>query len=227
MRERRVAGKYTVRLLNVRETDPLVHWFPANNIVHQGKPSARHAISAGGKLGSSTVSRVARISRNFESQTPSLHTMIQPDAPPDPRMPDIQIPQVMVWAPGEITRRKIVPPAPQLSGAIQVKPSLQKPNQELNPAEVSLSATPFITEAPLPAPGTTSPVDVQGNGSSKAASRDGVEGCGFGISGESDLTLRPQIARWNSRSANGKRDFAGGCLRVSDARRVGKRFANG
>ena len=167
MRERRLAGKYTVRLLNVRETDPLVHWFPANNIVHHGRLSARHAVSPGGKLGSSAVSRVARISRNFESQTPSLHTMIQPDAPPDLRMPDIQIPQVMVWTPGETTRRKIVPPAPQVSGAIQVKPSLQKPNRELNPTEVSLSSSPFITEAPLPAPGTTSPVDVKGTDPAK------------------------------------------------------------
>jgi hypothetical protein len=151
---------YTVRLLDIRQAKSSIQWIPQNNFQHHSQMARRHSISAGGKLGVARVSRIARISRNFESQKPALHTMIQPEVPPDMRIPDIPIPQAMVWTAGKITQRKVVTPAPQPVGAIQAKPSLKMPNRELNPAEISLSSTPFETKAPMPFPGTTTPVDV-------------------------------------------------------------------
>ena len=44
--------------------------------------------------------------------------------------------------------------------SIPVKPSLQQPNQELTIAEIPLTSTPFASHAPLPVPGSTSPVKV-------------------------------------------------------------------
>ena len=191
---RLVNGKYTVRLLDMRETDALVRWFPDKSVAHHGQRAARHAVSAGGKLGSSAVSHVASISRNFDTQKPMIHTMIQPDAPPDVRMPDMPIPQAMVWTAGEIKQRKIVPPAPQTSGAIQVKPSLRMPNHELTPTEMSLSASPFITEAPMPAPGTTSPVVVRGAEPAKqlpeTASKDTAQVSPARVVSTSDLKVQ-------------------------------------
>lgn len=151
---------YSVRLLEMRRIESQVRWFPQKSVTHHSQSATRHSISAGGKLGLSSVSRVARISRNFRTDQPAPHTMIQPEVPPDQRLLDIHVPQAMVWTPGEIAQRKIVTPEPQPVGAIQVKPSLKMPNRELNPTEVSLSSTPFTTLAPVPAPGTTSPVDV-------------------------------------------------------------------
>jgi hypothetical protein len=155
--------KYTTRLLDVRQAVASLHWNPPKNIAHHSPQAARHAISAGGKLGTSRVSQVARISRNFESQKPAPQTLIQPEVPPEQRvLPQIPIPQAVVWTPGKITQRKIITPTPQAPGAIQVKPSLAMPNRELNPADIPLSSTPFLTVAPVPAPGTTSPVAVMG-----------------------------------------------------------------
>jgi hypothetical protein len=89
--------------------------------------------------------------------------MIQPEVPPDQQvLPKIPIPQAMVWTSGEIARRKIVPPTPQTPGAIPVKPSLEKPNKELNLAEMPLTSMPYVTQAPMPVPATTSPVKMAG-----------------------------------------------------------------
>ena len=155
--------KFDVRLLDLRKTNSSVTYYPQHVAAHHGQMAARHGISAGGRLGTARISHVARVSRNFESPKPALQTMIQPEVPPDQRvLPKIPIPQAMVWTPGEIAQRKIVTPTPRPSGAIQVKPSLAEPNHELIPAEVSLSSTPFETKAPLPVPGTTSPVQVSG-----------------------------------------------------------------
>jgi hypothetical protein len=83
--------------------------------------------------------------------------------PPDQRvLPQLPIPQAMVWTAAEIEHKKIVPPKPTPPGAIQVRPSLAKPNQELKPAEMSLSSIPLETETPMPVPGTTSPIKVEG-----------------------------------------------------------------
>ncbi len=155
--------KFNVRLLDLQKTPSSLVYYPQHLAVHKGQMAARHGISAGGRLGTARIPHVARVSRNFKSPKPAPQTMIQPEVPPDQRvLPPLPIPQAMVWTPGEIAQRKIVTPAPQPSGAIQVTPSLAEPNHEPIPAEVSLSSTPFETKAPLPVPGTTSPVQVSG-----------------------------------------------------------------
>lgn len=153
---------YSVRLLDVQQSHASVKWFPKdNNLLHHGKAALRHAISPGGRPGVSQLSQVAQISRNFETPKPAMQTLIQPQVPPDAEiLPKIAIPQAMVWTPDDSIKKKIVPPDPKPTGAIQVKPSLKAPNRELNPAEVSLSSIPFVTTQPMPVPGTTSPVKV-------------------------------------------------------------------
>ena len=156
--------KYTVRLLDVRQAVASLHYIPRQPALHRGA-AARRSISAGGKLGNAHVSqmRIPHISRNFESLKPAPQTLIQPEVPPEQRtLAEIPVPRAVVWTPGKIVLRRITTPAPKPPGAIQVKPSLKMPNHELNPAEVSLSSTPFQTIAPIPAPGTTSPVAMSG-----------------------------------------------------------------
>jgi hypothetical protein len=155
--------KYQVRLLNVQKTEARLKWFPQKNIAHPGEQAGRRALSPGGRLGHLSTSHVARVSRNFKTAKPSPNTMIQPEVPPDTQvMQQIPIPQAVVWTPGEIVHKRIVPPVPQDPGSIEVIPSLAMPNHELNPADLSLSSTQFVTKAPIPAPGTTSPVNVSG-----------------------------------------------------------------
>jgi hypothetical protein len=160
---RQTDRKYAVRLMNVREAVASLKWSPPKSVAHQAQTAARRAASSSGKAGISAPVQEMRVSQNFETPKPAPQTLIQPEVPPDQRvLPELPIPQATVWTPEEITRKKIVPPTPQPPGAIQVRPSLAKPNHELNPAEVSLSSIPLLTEAPMPVPGTTSPVRIEG-----------------------------------------------------------------
>ena len=77
-------------------------------------------------------------------------------------LPQIPVPQAIVWTAGEVAQRKIVPPKPQPPSAIHVKPRLNPPNHEMNPSDVALTSTPFVTQELMPAPSTTSPVNVNG-----------------------------------------------------------------
>ena len=151
--------RYMVRMLNVRESEATVRYFPQPNAVKPKPSAARHAPSSGGKPGIAKFSPAQQIARNFATPKPAPHTMIQPEVPPD-QMVLPQIPQAMVWTAGHIIHPKIVPPVQQQTGAIPAKPSLQQPNQELTIAEIPLSSTPFASHAPLPVPASTSPVKV-------------------------------------------------------------------
>lgn len=155
--------KDAVRLLNMRETDASSRWYPPARLLRHSQASVQHVASRGGSAGTSKIPQAPRISANFETKIPAPQTMIQPEVPPDQRvLPQIPLPQAMVWTAGPIKRPKIVTPPPQPSGEILVKPSLARPNHELAPAEVSLSTIPFETKAPMPVPGTTIPVKVNG-----------------------------------------------------------------
>jgi hypothetical protein len=153
-------GKYMVRLLDMRKTDAGLRWFPQKNASH-GKRGGVRSVAPGGKRGASSNPRAARVARNFQTLKPAPQTMIQPEVPPDERvLAELPIPQAVVWTPGEITRRNVTTPAPQTPGAIQTKPTLAMPNHEITPSDVSLSTIPFETQAPMPMPGTTVPVNV-------------------------------------------------------------------
>lgn len=157
--------KDAVRLLDVRRAMASLHLKPPKPVVHHSfhvpRHAARHAISPGGKLGMARLTRLAHLSTNFETKLPAPQTLIQPQAHPELKvLAHIPVPQAVVWTSGKILQEKIVTPAPKPLGDIQVKPSLAMPNKELTPAEVSLTSTPFVTKAPMPLPGTTSPVDI-------------------------------------------------------------------
>ncbi|MFZ0662123.1 MAG: hypothetical protein WAM66_05480 [Acidobacteriaceae bacterium] len=154
--------KYDVHLLDIQRTVASMHWYP-QHLVRLPHTAARRSISAGGRRGRAPRVQLERVSRNFKTTRPAPQTMIQPEVPTERRtLAKIPIPQAVAWTPENIVRKRIVTPTPKPLSALQVKASLKMPNHELNPAEVSLTSTPFVTEAPMPAPGTTVPVKVDG-----------------------------------------------------------------
>lgn len=159
----RIANRnYMVRLLDVQESLASARYYPQANAMRHAQSAAPHSSSAGGKAGMAKFYPQARISRNFDTPKPAPQTMIQPEVPPDQQvLQQIPLPQAIAWTAAPIAKPKIVPPAPKPPGAIPVKPSLEKPNQELKPAEIALSSMPYVTPAPMPVPGTTSPVKVE------------------------------------------------------------------
>lgn len=163
--DRRLADrKYAVHLLDIRESMASARWYPAKNAARQKSNSrgGRRAGSAGAKRSMPKISREMRVASNFATPKPAPQTLIQPEVPPDRQvLPELPIPQAMVWTAGEIKHKKIVPPEPPKPGAVRTRPSLEKPNHELNPAEVPLSSIPLLADARMPLAGTTSPVKVE------------------------------------------------------------------
>lgn len=159
--------KEAVRILDVQRELASLHSPPPKPVVRQiahvrhSFRAVRRAPSPGGKLVLAKLTRLTHLSTNFQTKMPAPQTLIQAQVHPTVKvMPHIPVPQAVVWTSGQILQEKILTPAPKPLGEIAVKPSLKMPNNELRPAQVSLTSTPFETRAPLPMPGTTTPVDL-------------------------------------------------------------------
>jgi len=105
--------------------------------------------------GSPEIAAAPRIPINFISQKQAVQTLVQPDAPTDPTIPQVPLPQVFVWSSRDITVKNIVQPAPQTAAAIDVRPSLDPPNQEVRVADIKISSPAYDTKAPLQPPSKT------------------------------------------------------------------------
>lgn len=154
-----------VRLLDVRRALASLHFKQPKPVVHvtphRSFRAARRAPSPGGKLALAKLTHLAHLTTNFQTRIPAPQTLIQAQVHPTVKvMPQIPVPQAVVWTSGQSLQEKIVTPEPKPLGNIAVKPSLAIPNKELTPADVSLTSTPFVTQAPVPLPGTTTPVDI-------------------------------------------------------------------
>ncbi len=124
-----------------------------------GEGAPAHAATPGGGPEGATA---ARIPLNFITQKQALQTLIQPEVQRELLLPqEVPLPQVVQWTPPDPAISRIVPPPPKPVAEVKVQPTLDAPNQELKVADVKISASPFDTKAPLPAPSKTSPVNVQ------------------------------------------------------------------
>lgn len=94
---------------------------------------------------------------------PGPQTLVQPDIPkPLTLIAEIPVPTVVVWNAANDPAKTIVAPLPQKPPVSVLKPSLQKPNQEANLAEIAIPASAMPMPAQPILPSTTSPVVVQG-----------------------------------------------------------------
>jgi hypothetical protein len=90
---------------------------------------------------------------------PGPQTLIQADLLNPIKLPQIiPVPQVVIWSPSKTTVKNIVPPLPEKPTAANVIPSLERPNEELNLADVNIASS-NLPSVKLPvAPSTTSPI---------------------------------------------------------------------
>jgi hypothetical protein len=94
---------------------------------------------------------------------PGPQTLVQPDIPkPVTLTVEIPLPTVVISNAANAPSKTIVPPTPQKPPVADVKPSLQKPNEEVNLAEVAIPAAtlPVVNQPILPS--TTAPVVLEG-----------------------------------------------------------------
>lgn len=89
-------------------------------------------------------------------------TLIQPDFHTHVTLTQqVPIPTVVVWTPELASTKHIIAPLPDKPTSMEAKPSLDTPNQELNPAEHAVSTPKDLTNGPALPIGTTTPLSMQ------------------------------------------------------------------
>jgi hypothetical protein len=181
--------------MELRKEEPKLHPPVQRASLRPDQLPDTHPITPGG---SPETAAAARIPLNFISQKQAIQTLIQPDAPTDPTIPQVPLPQVFVWSARDITVKKIVQPAPKTTAAIEVRPSLDPPNQEVRVADIKISSTAYDTKAPLPAPSKTSPINVpatqQTQQMAETASKDAGKATPAGVISASNIKLQEGTA---------------------------------
>jgi hypothetical protein len=152
-----LAQRYTVRILNLRRTEPKMRWSAQSGAAHPATQAVARAVSPGGQPAApSTPRQLAQL-------VPAPQTLVQPDLPPNLTLPkEIPIPLVLMWSAENSPARKIVPPPPREATAANVRPSLDAPNHELKVADLKISPSVFATDTPSLPPSTSSPLSVRG-----------------------------------------------------------------
>jgi hypothetical protein len=187
--------RYAVRIMELRKLEPKIHPPVQRAISRPDQLPETHPIAPGG---SRETAAAPRIPLNFISQKEAVQTLVQPDAPTDPTIPQAPLPQVFVWSSRDITVKKIVQPTPQTTAAIDSRPSPEPPNQEVRVADLKISSTAYDTNAPLPAPSKTSPVNVpatqQTQKMPETASKDAGKATPAGVISASNIQLQEGTA---------------------------------
>ena len=148
--------RYTVRLLSLWRPEPQKRR-PVENRSTQLPRGAAGEIASGGQPSAPSLPLRPK------DWIPAPQTVVQPDLPPNLLLRQkIPIPPLLIWSPENSTAQTVLPPPPQELTAVNVRPDLTRPNHELTPADLKLSASAFVTDTPLALPSTTSPIAVRG-----------------------------------------------------------------
>jgi hypothetical protein len=90
-------------------------------------------------------------------------TLLQPEFRTHPAMPEeMPVPTIMIWTPELAAEQKIVPPKPDKPTTVPVTASVEEPNEEIEMANMGVTAAEIAPKAPAPPAGTSSPVVVKG-----------------------------------------------------------------
>ena len=151
-----IVQRYTVRLLSLWRPEPKIR----RPVEHRSTQVPQGATS---ELASAGRPSAPSLPQQPKDRIPAPQTLVQPDLPPNLLLPqETPIPLILMWSPESNTARQIVLPPPQEKTVANVRPDLSPPNHELQPADLKISASAFVTDTPLPLPSTTSPVVVRG-----------------------------------------------------------------
>jgi hypothetical protein len=151
-----IVQRYTVRMLSLWRPEPKIQ----RPFERRSTPVPQGATS---ELASAGRPSAPSLPQQPKDRIPAPQTLVQPDVPPNLLLPqETPMPLILMWSPESNTARQIVLPPPQEKTVADVRPDLSPPNHELQPADLKISASAFVTDTPLPLPSTTSPVVVRG-----------------------------------------------------------------
>ena len=149
------AEHYKLRQLELHMPDDDAH----RSVPHIPYPAPAPGAHAPASEGKPSTSEPAL--REVAQASPGPQTLIQPDIEDPVKLPDqIPVPQVVIWSPSNVPVKKVVPPSPQKPTSSDVKPSVERPNEELTLANVNIASNFHPTPRPIVTASTTSPVTV-------------------------------------------------------------------
>ena len=152
-----ITEHYSVRHLELHAPDPQTRASAGKGIRYPGPHPKAKTPAPGGMR---TEQAALRQTVPGES---GVQTLVQPKIKnPLTLVPEVPLPTAMVWAPEKTEVKTIVPPKPAPPTAAEVRPSLDPPNEEVNLADLGISAPELASPKQPILPSTTSPIVVHG-----------------------------------------------------------------
>jgi hypothetical protein len=152
-----VTERYTVRRLELHAPEPMTRASAGSGIAYPGPHSKAKTPAPGGKQTEQAALR------QTAKGAPGAQTLVQPNIKsPLTLAKEIPVPTAVIWSPEKTVAQTIVPPQPAMPTASEVNPSLDAPNEEVNLADVGISATNMASLKQPILPSTTSPLVVHG-----------------------------------------------------------------
>jgi hypothetical protein len=155
LNNRVLTARYELRHLDLNAPDEEMRRATASAIKSPGPRNVAHKPLPGGSP--------LAVLRQTAQAPEGLQTLVQPKVQPNVKLLlKTPVPTVVLWQPEKTPPKAIVPPPPETPMAASVLPKFEAPNQEVNLADVRISAT-GLTAQKLPIlPSTTSPMVVHG-----------------------------------------------------------------
>jgi len=153
-----VTESYTVRHLELHAPEPRMRASAGSGIAYPGPHRTARTHAPGGKQ----TAQPAAL-RLIAQAAPGAQTLVQPKIKsPLTLAREVPVPTAVIWSAEKTVAQTIVPPKPAMPTAADVHPSLDPPNEEVNLADLGISATDLASQKQAILPSTTSPVVVHG-----------------------------------------------------------------
>jgi hypothetical protein len=158
LNHRVITARYEVRHLDLHTKEPRVSRTAGSSIEYP-RP---HPVELEPSTGGSPIAQRAAL-RLVTKALPGAQTLVQPDIRSQLKLThEAPLPTVVIWTPEKSLAKVIVAPQPEEPKAADVHPSLDRPNEEINLADIGISATNLPSQSQKILAGTTSPVVVHG-----------------------------------------------------------------
>ena len=155
--------RYTMRHLELHTTEPPMQRATGSEVEYPGphptSPPPSAPMLSPGENPTASPAGLLQIAK----AVPGPQTLVQPYLHSNQTQPkEIPVPTVLIWS-AEITQAQtIVAPLPVNPPTAVVQPSLDPPNEEVNLADLGVSATELAAPAQAIRPSTTAPLVVRG-----------------------------------------------------------------
>jgi hypothetical protein len=153
-----LAERYTVRHLDLHTIEPRMQRTDGSRVEYPGPHPVAYMNTPGGK-----PTEQPAVLRQIAKATPGPQTLVQPYLHSHLSLnQETPVPAIVIWTTENASAKTIAAPLPEKPPAAGVQPSLDPPNEEVNLADLGISATELAAQAQAVPPSTTAPVVVRG-----------------------------------------------------------------